>query len=136
MHAIYELIKMGHSITDQLGVILKEHGVSEPQYNVLRILKSRNGEPVAVKEISDNMIQRSSNVTRIVDKLLEKALVNRKECPTNRRKMDITITSKGEKLLTNLDKVVEEFHRPLSEELTKNEASQLRELVLKLKTNK
>ena len=101
--AIYQIITTGHWITAQVGKQLKVHGMTEPQFNVLRILRGAKGAPITVQEILENMVQQSSNVTRIVDKLLTMELVERKECPTNRRKMDITITDKGLNLLNLLE---------------------------------
>lgn len=133
--AIDQIVRAGHWITDQVSIELKEFDISEPQYNVLRILKVRNGEPITVQKIQDKMVQRTSNVTRIVDKLLEKGLVNRKECPSNRRKMDITITQKGEDLLGELTQKVVAFHQPMAKNLSTEEAQTLRNLINKLKNN-
>ena len=83
--AIFQIIRTGHWITDQVSRELKEFGITEPQYNVLRILRGAKGEPLTVQRILKSMVQRSSNITRIVDKLLAKGYVNRQECPSNRR---------------------------------------------------
>ncbi len=131
--AIIEIIRTGHWITDQVAVELKEFDISEPQFNVLRILKGRKGEPISVQEIQCEMVQRSSNVTRIIDKLLSKGLVERRECSSNRRKMDITITDKGADLLKKLNKKVNDFHKPMINNLTEQEAAQLKNLIRKLK---
>ena len=131
--AIGQIIKTGHWITDQVGIELKDYDISEPQYNVLRILKGRNRRPITVQEILERMVQRTSNVTRIVDKLIQKELVHRQECPSNRRKMDIIITDRGEELLTQLDKKVHEFHSPMVANLTNEEAQTLTRLIIKLK---
>ena len=131
--AIHQLIQTGHWITDQVGQVLKKHDISEPQFNVLRILKGRNGIAVTVQEIQSEMIQRTSNVTRIIDKLLSKGFVQRKECPTNRRKMDITITKEGLKYLEILDHEVQSFHQPMQKNLTIEEAKTIVKLIKKLK---
>ncbi len=131
--AIYQIIKTGHWITDNVSLELKEFGISEPQFNVLRILRGQKGNPVTVEEISNHMIQRSSNVTRIIDKLLARDLVIRKECETNRRKMDILITNNGLELLNQLDKKVDQFHQPMFKNLTKEEAETLTALIKKLR---
>ncbi|MDN5204701.1 MarR family transcriptional regulator [Fulvivirgaceae bacterium BMA10] len=133
LKAIEQIIRTGHWITDQVSMELKEYEISEPQYNVLRILRGRKGKPITVHEIQDQMVQRTSNVTRIVDKLLDKELVNRQECPTNRRKMDITITDKGQSFLVQLDKRVHDFHLPMAENLSEKEAITLTKLIIKLK---
>lgn len=132
-NAIYQIIKTGHWITDNVSLELKEYGISEPQFNVLRILRGQKGKPVTVEKITGHMIQRSSNVTRIIDKLLKHDLVTRKECQTNRRKMDIAITPEGLDLLKILDKKVRDFHQPMVSRLTEKEAQTLAELIQKLR---
>ena len=131
--AIHEIILTGHWITDQVAIELKEFDISEPQFNVLRILKGRSGTPVTVQEIQAHMVQRTSNVTRIIDKLLSKELVERKECPSNRRKMDITITKKGIDFLRVLDQKVTAFHQPMTNNLSSEELTTLTSLIKKLK---
>ena len=133
LRAIHQIIKTGHWITDQVGIELRDFEISEPQYNVLKILKGSKGQPITVQGIQSQMLQRTSNVTRIVDKLIDKGLVNRKECPSNRRKMDITITIQGEEFLKPLDKIVLGFHQPMAEKLTNEEAQTLTKLIIKLK---
>lgn len=133
LSAIDQIIRTGHWITDQVSVELKDFDISEPQYNVLRVLKVRGGEPITVQKIQEKMVQRTSNVTRIIDKLIEKGLANRVECPSNRRKMDITITKKGEELLGELNEKVIAFHQPMSKNLSTEEAQTLKNLILKLK---
>lgn len=131
---IHEIIKTGHWVTDQVSRELKEFGITEPQYNVLRILKTAR-KPISVQEILENMVQRSSNITRIVDKLIAKECVERKECPNNRRKMDISITEEGLELLKKLDEKVYNLHAPLMNNLNEDELSTLKQLIIKLKTN-
>ena len=132
--AIYEIITTGHWITDEVTKTLKEYGVTEPQYNVLKILKGAKGKPVTVGGILDNMVQRSSNITRIVDKLVAKNFAKRTECPTNRRKMDIVITPTGLNILEKLDKKVHAFHKPYFNKLNSEELDMLKNLIQKLKS--
>lgn len=129
----YEIITTGHWMTDQVGQVLKQADTTEPQYNVLKILSAANGKPVAVGDILNKMVQRNSNVTRIVDRLLAKGFVERKECPTNRRKMDIRLTEEGELHLKKLDKIVYQFHKPMMDNLTNDELDTLRLLIRKFK---
>ena len=131
--AIDQIIRTGHWMTDQVSVVLKPYGITEPQYNVLRTLRVKRGEPITVQKIQEKMVQRSSNVTRLIDKLQDKGLVNREECPTNRRRMDITITLQGLDLLEKLDEQVKQFHIPMTENLSNDEAQILKQLIIKLK---
>ena len=133
---IHQIIRTGHWITDSVTRVLKEFGIYEPQYNVLRILRAAKGEPTSVNAILDNMVQRSSNVTRIVDKLEVKGLVERTLCSEDRRKMDILITKKGINLLKKLDAKVHEFHKPMMKNLSNEEAASLNLLINKLKGSK
>ena len=130
---VLEIIKMGHWITDQVGSALRNDNITEPQYNVLRILRGSQETPITAHEISERMIQRSSNVTRIIDKLIDKSYVTREECLTNRRKMDIAITKEGLQLLEALDEKVMKLHQPFMNNLNKTELSQLKKLILKLR---
>lgn len=130
---IHEIITTGHWITDEVTKALKEFGITEPQYNVLRILRGAKGKPVTVGSILDKMVQRNSNITRIVDKLVAKNLAIRTECPTNRRKMDIVITQAGKNILKQLDKKVQAFHAPYFKKLNSKELSTLNKLIQKLK---
>lgn len=133
---VHEIIKTGHWITDSVSKELKSFGIYEPQYNVLRILKESQGHPISVNAILDQMVQRSSNVTRIVDKLEQKELVVRTLSAEDRRKMDIEITNKGIELLEELDEKVKAFHLPMSKNLDKKELAQLKKLMLKMTQNK
>ena len=131
--AIDQIIRTGHWITDQVGIELKSYGITEPQYNVLRTLRIKRGEPITVQKIQEKMVQRSSNVTRLIDKLQAKGLVSRVECPTNRRRMDITITLQGLDLLEKLDEKVKSLHQPMTDNLSTEEAQTLKQLIIKLK---
>jgi DNA-binding MarR family transcriptional regulator len=131
--AIHEIIKTGHWITDSVTKELKVFGIYEPQYNVLRILNASKGEPISVNSILEKMVQRSSNVTRIVDKLESKGLVERTLSLEDRRKMDIIITENGIELLKKLDKKVSDFHAPMKNNLTVKELETLKQLIKKIK---
>ncbi len=82
---------------------LKPFNISPHQYNVLRILKGRYPECYCNNEITKRMIDKSSNATRIVDKLLEKKLVSRKEDQADRRLVNIKITEKGLTLIESIN---------------------------------
>ncbi len=131
---IHSIIKTGHWITDQISKELKEYDITEPQYNVLRSLHMSDGQPLTVQDILEGMVQRSSNVSRIIDKLLSKGFVDRQICPSNRRKMDITITSAGKELLLKLDRKVYKLHEPMHNRLNAEELKTLNKLITKLTT--
>ncbi len=83
--------------------ILKPYSFTQPQYNVLRILRGSQNEPLTVNAIIDRMLDRMSNVSRLVDKLLEKGYVMRSQSTEDRRAVDILITKKGLEILEEID---------------------------------
>ena len=82
---------------------LKKYGISQQQYNVLRILRGQHPNMVMLSQITERMIDRMSNATRLVEKLRLKGYVTRETNPKNRRQVDISITPAGMKLLSELD---------------------------------
>jgi DNA-binding MarR family transcriptional regulator len=116
--------------------MLKPYDITEPQYNVLRILRGQHGETMSLFEIQDRMIQKMSNVSRLIDKLLDKGLVVRKECKLNRRKVDILITQKGLDLLTELEPHVDRTFALMAENLDAKQASLLGEMLDTMRNEK
>jgi hypothetical protein len=94
--------------------LLRPYDLTPPQYNILRILRGAKGELLNLGEITSRMIDRSSNTSRLIDKLVIKKWVSRKTCPDDRRQSEICITKEGLKLLEQLDKpidsITEQFH--------------------------
>ena len=81
----------------------KGYGLTGPQFNVLRILRGQHPLPATVALLIERMLDKTSNASRIVDKLEEKKLVTRLVCPANRRAVDIRITEAGLRLLRQID---------------------------------
>jgi DNA-binding MarR family transcriptional regulator len=89
--------------------LMKEYGLTGPQFNILRILRGQKGKPLSVNALIERMLDKSSNASRIVDKLEEKKLVLRKVCPNDRRQVEVTITAEGLQLLKQLDAPMNEM---------------------------
>jgi DNA-binding MarR family transcriptional regulator len=85
--------------------LLKPFGLTAQQYNVLRILRGQQNNPMTVLGITERMMDKMSNASRLVDKLLEKKLVLRRECPHDRRAVDVIILPAGLALLEEIDQV-------------------------------
>ena len=120
-------------IAENFNEILKPFDISSEQFNVLRILRGQKGKPANMCMIQERMIAKTSNTTRLVDKLLLKELVLREVCPINRRKMEITITEKGLQLLLQLDPLVEAHEQHFAKNLTNAELELLNELLEKFR---
>jgi DNA-binding MarR family transcriptional regulator len=116
-----------------VSAMLKCHGLTLQQYNILRILRGIHPEPVSVKYIRERMLDKMSDVSRVVEKLREKQLVNRDECEADRRNVDITINKQGLSLLKKIDKEMLKIEQ-LFDSLTEEELLQLNMLLDKLRT--
>jgi DNA-binding MarR family transcriptional regulator len=81
----------------------KPFGLTLPQFNILRILRGQHPLPATVALLIERMLDKTSNASRIVDKLEEKKLVTRTVCPANRRAVDIRITPDGLALLQRIE---------------------------------
>lgn len=120
------------SIKDRMSEILKPFDLSGPQFNVLRILRGQKGVLANLETIQQRMIHRNSNTTRLVDKLIEKKLVERIVCEKNRRKVEINITKNGLALLKEIDPKVKAVDALICEQFSKKEMEQLNILLEKL----
>ena len=111
---------------------LKGHGITPEQYNVLRILRGSHPKALMLAEITCRMIDKSSNATRLVEKLRQKSLVKRDICENNRRQVDIVITPKGLEVLSKIDKESEAWVGMLKN-ISKTEAQELNRILDKLR---
>ncbi len=114
---------------------LKNHDLSHEQYNVLRILRGQNGNPLCVRDITARMIDKSSNTTRIIDKLESKEMLARQASQTDRRELQISITPKGLEILKVLDEDFGILPKNILN-LTDSEAHNLNKLLDKLRDMK
>lgn len=106
-------------LNTQMIRVLKPFGITPQQYNVLRILRGQNQKPASVGLIQERMLDKSSNASRLIDKLVEKKLIDRKTCPEDRRQVDIRINQKGLDLLQDVEPNVDQMDsvfKSLSEE--------------------
>ena len=111
---------------------LKKHGITPEQYNVLRILRGSHPKSMMLAEVTARMIDKSSNCTRLVEKLRQKGLLKRDICENNRRQVDITITEKGLQVLKKIDGEAESWLESLKN-ITKSEAQELNRILDKLR---
>jgi DNA-binding MarR family transcriptional regulator len=114
------------------AVRLKNHDITPEQYNVLRILRGSHPKPVMLAGITARMIDKSSNATRLVEKLRQKGLLKREICENNRRQVDILITEKGLSLLKKIDGEAEGWLEQLKN-ISKADAQELNRILDKLR---
>lgn len=110
-------------LSSQMNSILKQFGISQAQYNVLRILRGQKCNPCSLGTITERMVDKMSNATRLVEKLRVSGYVTREVCPNNRRKVDIMVTDAGLKLLSDIDPLIkkkfDELNQVAPEDLAK-----------------
>ena len=131
--AIMNVYYTGYWLSDQLNEQLKEFGISEQQFNVLKILYGKQKDTRNLCEIQERMMHKMSNATRLVEKLRLKGLVNRQTCEGNRRMVEITITQKGINLMESITNKLSRFNCGFDNKLTREEYTQLADLLDKLR---
>ncbi|AVR44006.1 MarR family transcriptional regulator [Christiangramia fulva] len=122
---VLNLIVTANYISEKIAEALKPYGVSNQQFNVLRILRGQKGKPANLCTIQERMVSKMSNTTRLVDKLVDKGLSERIVCPSNRRKVEIRITEKGLDLLSQIDAVIDEVENDFANKINEKEKESL-----------
>lgn len=113
--------------------ILKPFDLTIQQFNILRILRGMSGKPATIKLLTERMIDKMSNASRLVEKLLKKGLVKREECKEDRRRVDIFITEEGLLVLAKASEVLESQLTAEMKTLTEEEAELLSTLLDKMR---
>lgn len=127
--AMLNIIYSANWINSKLNTFFKSFDLSHQQFNILRILNGAD-EPLKVQTIKERMVERSPNATRLMDKLCAKELINRIQCPDDRRVVHIIITKKGKELLHYINK---SMNFDVLENLTIDEAKLMNELLDKMR---
>lgn len=119
-------------LTSKQSSFFKDSDITTQQYNVLRILRGQYPNPCSIKLIKERMLDRMSDASRMVDKLHIKKLLLRRECPNDRRSVDVIITEKGLELLKSMDHV-DDISKQTFKSLTTAEINTLNDLLDKLR---
>jgi len=112
--------------------MFSNYDLSLQQYNILRIIRGQKGKSVTIKFLIERMMDKSSNASRLIDKLFAKKYVTREQCDSDRRRVDIFITDLGLKILSEIDVLNEKVLRKMVN-LTEKESDQLSDLLDKLR---
>ena len=130
---VINLLYTNNIVKEELARYFKTHDLSMEQYNVLRILRGQKGKPANRSTLQERMINKMSNTTRLVDKLIIKELVTRATCENNRRKIEIVITEKGLNLMATMDSEITKKEEQLTNGLTNEELETLNNLLNKIR---
>ena len=117
---------------EKTNLIFEAEDITPQQFNILRILRGSYPQPLSTLQIRERMLEKMSDTSRIVDRLITKGLVKKLTCKNDRRLVDIIISDKGKKLLERLDERQDEIDGVLSN-LSEREANILSDLLDKIR---
>lgn len=129
--AMVNLIFTYNWTTEQIKQFLDQAELTLQQFNILRILRG-SGIPISTLQIRDRMLDKMSDTSRIVDRLILKGFAKKLVCKKDKRLVDITISAKGLKVLRQIDKQEDKMHDILKA-LSENEAKALNKLLDKIR---
>jgi DNA-binding MarR family transcriptional regulator len=113
---------------DRNKSFFKEYGITTQQFNIMRILRGQHPNKISGVEIKNRMLDKNSDVSRLLDRLIIKELVAKTQCPNDKRAADVMITEKGLDLLKQIDLTINEKEASLLK-LSQTEAAQLSDLL-------
>lgn len=119
-------------IKEKTKYIFESEEITAQQFNILRILRGSFPQPLSTMQIRERMLEKMSDTSRIVDRLITKGLVKKITCKSDRRLVDVIITDKGKKLLDRLDTRQQEMDDALSN-LSERDANILSDLLDKIR---
>ncbi len=120
-------------LNEQIGKMLSEEGVTQQQYNILRILRG-SATPLSTLKIRERMLDKMSDTSRIVDRLIAKELVVKNTCEKDKRLVDITLSPKGMSLVDQLDQYNERIDA-LLKGINESEAQMMNQILDKIRVD-
>ena len=132
--AALNVLYTAYWLKSQLSPVFKEHGITEEQFNVMRILRGKHPQAMCVRDIASRMLERNSNVPRIIDRLVAKKLVKRATSRQDKRETLISLTEHGQALLQTASKAVEKRSEEIIR-ISDQDATRLHELLELLRSN-
>ena len=125
------IIYTANWLNEKMGQILSTEDITQQQYNILRILRGSDA-PLSTLKIRERMLDKMSDTSRIVDRLIVKGLVEKTACVKDKRLVDITVTKKGLQLLEKLDALNEQIDSILKG-VSEKEATTMNQILDKLR---
>ncbi len=130
--AFINILYTNNWLDSKVRDLLKGHGLTKQQFNVLRILRGSYPEPLSTLQIRERMLDKMSDSSRIVDRLILKGYADKRPCANDKRLVDVIISEKGLSLLAEIDKKEDMIEGSLSS-LSEEEAEQLSLLLDKIR---
>jgi DNA-binding MarR family transcriptional regulator len=123
------ILKAADSLSQEAEQLIKSAGLTGTQYNVLRILRGAEPDGLLCREISERMISRDPDITRLLDRMENHKLITRERQKEDRRAIKTRVTAEGLKLLKKLDRPVHELHKKQFRHMPPGRLKQLAELL-------
>lgn len=131
---ILSLVIAAQSVMARVGTVCQTHGITRPQYNVLRILRGAGDAGHPRFEIAARMVENAPDVTRILDRLVLLGYVKRSRSPHDKRESISRITASGRRMLASVDRAVSLEENRIGKQLNLTQWNQLAELCQNLFT--
>lgn len=106
---IVNIIYTSNWIHSRQAKVLKPFGLTIQQYNILRILRGQHPNPASITLLTERMLDKMSNASRLVEKLLLKGYCQRTVCPSDRRQVNVVISESGLEMLKQMEQVLDQF---------------------------
>ena len=126
--AVINLLYTANWLLDKNNAFFKSYGITNQQFNILRILRGQHPTKISGAEVKNRMIDKNSDVSRLLDRLIAKRLIEKSQCPNDKRAADIIITQAGLDLLSEIDKKMDQTDNDVMN-LSPQEAEQLSQLL-------
>jgi len=122
--AMLSILRTSDLLENRLARLLREHDLTPSQYNAMRIMRGE-GEPMPCLEVADRMIQVAPAITRVVDQLVGRGLINKQQSSEDRRVFLVELTASGTRLLKKLDNPIQSLHQSLLGHVPKSDLKML-----------
>lgn len=126
---ILNVARTAEYLTSALSSVLKAANLTVAQYNALRILRGAGSGGLSCGEISERMVTKESDITRLLDRIEARSFISRERPADNRRTVVARITDEGEGVLAELDASVDELHQNLVAHLGVKKLTNLKDLL-------
>ena len=107
--AYLNLVRTHEELSGEFARLFKQHRISDPQYNVLRILQGEN-QPMQIYQIAERMVSPQTDISRLIDRLVAAEFVSREKCGEDRRVVWVKLTAQGKSLIRKLAGPVKKLH--------------------------
>jgi DNA-binding MarR family transcriptional regulator len=131
--AYLNILRTHGILQGHLSLLLKQYGLTQPQYNILRILRGAGSNGLPCLEIANRMVTREPDITRLLDRIEKSGWIRRSRSTTDRRVVIITITTSGLAALRKLDRPIRRLHRQMLGHLTRDDLKEISRLMAKVR---